>query len=318
MVCRMEQESGEIMKIKKNFFLICLLFLVSLVSGCGGNANADNSASDKGSTGFRNFALTVSGDGGTMIYVAERLNWFSEEAFLFPEDTNYMAVYDGKMYYADTPVGTETGETAAEACRILCRDLQDTAAEEETVLEMPGIAALGDAMIQEGVLYCSWLTAEDEIKHTVVELENGKKTELSLPQPRKIAAVTAENYYYIEGREIYSCNYESGEEALFCEAGGEVCAVYCAGDSLCILSNDGTELVLEQFDKEGNLERSYRGLEKAGMDFTGRFAAFVKAEGNILFYELSGETDESGRNTFLVRMDLGTEEKEILGSWYTP
>lgn len=304
------------MKVK----MICvfLIFAASLLTGCDNSAKTNKDVADLGSAGFQDFAVETSENGKALVYTEKNSDCFSGGTSALPVEANYFAVYDNKLYYADTAVGVSTGEVLAERCGILRCGLQENVAEAETVLEITEITALGDAVIQEGVLYCSWLTTKDQIKHVSVDLATGKKTEFSVPELRKVLAVTAEGYYYEENGKIYSCHYESGEETLFCEVTGEVCAVYREGDSFCVLTEEGSKIIVEQFGKDGKPERCYSGLEKVGTDLTGKFAGFVKAEENALFYNLSGEADESGRNTFLIRMDLEKDEKEILGGWYTP
>ncbi len=75
---------------------------------------------------------------------------------------------------------------------------------------------------------------------------------------------------------------------------------------------------MEQFGEDGKAKQCYQGLEQVGTDFLGEYPGFVKAEGDILFYEMNGKINEGNANTFLVRMDLETGEKEILGGWYMP
>lgn len=306
------------MKLKMTRAFACSIIAVSLLTGCADSAKDNEAISDSGSTGFCDFAVELAENGATLVYTEKNPDCFLNGASALPVETDYFAVYNNELYYVDTAVGRETGEVAAEKCRILRCGLQENAADAETVLEIMEIAALGDAAIQNGLLYCSWLTTKDQVKQVIVDLKTGKKTEFSVPELRRALAVTSEGYYYEEDGKIYSCNYESGGETLLCEVTGEVCAVYCAGDSFCVLADEGTEITMEQFGKDGKTQRRYTGLERVGTDFTGKFSGFVKAEENVLFYSLSGKADENGRNTFLVRMDLEKDEREILGSWYTP
>lgn len=131
-------------------------------------------------------------------------------------------------------------------------------------------------------------------------------------------ALTSEQYYFLEGQKIYSCGFEGEDVSLFCEAGAEVCDAYIKGSFLYVITEGENGVSLEQFGKDGKQKQCYTDLEKVGAEFIGKLPQFIRAEGNILFYELSGYGKNAEENIFLVQINLETGEKEILGGWYMP
>lgn len=306
--------------MKKNrlltIFIACLLTMILLVC-CGRKENTrDNGI---GSTEFRNYALGVSADGETKVYVHGNVAWFQEEiADKSLEEANCFAVYGDRLYYIEEKIGFETGAVSGENCKLLCCNLEGDVEKTETIFELTGISAMGNLMIQEGCLYVSWLTTEDEVKHMIVDLASGEKRDVQIPDTRRLEALTAKEYYYIEGKEIYCCSFGEDKGKFFCKTEGEIYSIYKNGDFLCAITGNDGEIFMEQFGEDGKAKQCYQGLEQVGTDFLGEYPGFVKAEGDILFYEMNGKINEGNANTFLVRMDLETGEKEILGGWYMP
>lgn len=295
--------------------LILNLLIVFSLCSCGGK---EKNANELGSTVFGHYSPELTEDKTVKVYARKDVAYFNERAVSLPVEGNYFAVFNDKLYYIDTEIGFETGEIAGGECKLLCCDLNGQAEESKTVFTWENIAAMGRLMIQEGILYTSWLTAEDKIESMVIDLETGEKIEISVPDDRDIVALTSEQYYFLEGQKIYCCGFGGENVSLFCETETAVCDVYIKGDFLYVITEGENGVSLEQFGKDGKQKQCYTDFEKVGAEFVGRLPRFVKAEGNTLFYELSGHRKDAEENTFLVQVNLETGEKEILGRWYMP
>lgn len=131
-----------------------LLAGMFLFAGCGGGKGEN--ASPQGSSFFGDYAVTSSGESRYMVYT-ENVGQFSIEATSLPVETDYYALYDGMLYYADAGIGRETGEVENGRCTINRCELDGK--NPEIVLELSDVSYI-HAFIQEGLLYCSWENSE--------------------------------------------------------------------------------------------------------------------------------------------------------------
>ncbi|MDE7297834.1 MAG: M56 family metallopeptidase [Lachnospiraceae bacterium] len=94
---------------------------------------------------------------------------------------NFLAVYNGELYYAAEYVGAETGEVEAGRLTVYASGLDG--AGRRRILELPEVYAVGDMMIQDGYLYCNYLKTMDDAAETVVRVSigGGEPDEYVLP-----------------------------------------------------------------------------------------------------------------------------------------
>lgn len=295
--------------------IIPVLLLMLLLSACGQQEQVGS-----GSTFFRDFAIADK-DGEEGIVYTSYKEHFDLMTGELPDSVNFCAVYDGKLYYADTFVGMETGEIKEGHVKILSCEADGS--QEETILEIGDAAYLGDAMIQSGLLYCSWLPKEGTLQHIVMDLGNGKKTEFT--SEHAVKAVTADGFYYLVSSagndRLYFSDYRNLKKTLVFDADTSIRAVYRAGEDVAILTYNtmDNQSILITVRKDGSFQ-SYTGLNRIVKNITGSSPEIVSAEGDILYYTLSvGEDFDEGRNnTVLLRWNRADDTKEICGKWYSP
>lgn len=298
--------------IQKRILLksFCGIFAgVLLLSGCG--KDKEENSKGLGSSYFGDYAVAVSEK--EVIYT-DNADQFEKETMSLPVETNYLTIYDNKLYYTSADVGYETGEVEGGSCTILCSGLDGK--NPEKVLELSDVSYL-DSFIQEGILYCVWETSNGEAKEAIVELSSGNIKEIEIS--KAIRAVNGTGYYFEENNQIYYSSYGSSEKKLFCEPKGEVISLYFNNKNLCVLNQVGDTTNLSIYNEEGTCISEYEKLETVD-EFQGRFISMVKAEENILYYELSGDnkSEKVSGNCSLIRFNLENGIKEVCGIWYMP
>lgn len=299
-----------IMIKKIRFFLLCCIFLVS----CSGKVETADRFG-QGSVRFGNISVEIGHDGNGILYAHSKEN-FSAETVEIPF-LDYCAIYDGRIYR----LGFASDGTTEEAWSILCYDLQESYDKAKTILELTDIKnkeAIGEAFIQEGLLYCSWLTKEDAEKHIVKDMESGAAIEFFVPSERQVGAVTASGYYYPDSGKIYYSSYEAEKEELFFETEGQVQSLYRDGENLCALIERDGMISAAIINEKGILQKEYEGLEQVEGLQNVHNPVYLREKDGILYYILNGRMEGTSYNTWLIRAILKEGTRENCGGWYTP
>lgn len=309
------------MKWEKIRMVLLSCMLLPLICGCG----KEEEVSGQGSVRYAEVAVEIADDGNDLVYA-----FSSRGEFEAAVDSSFWlgnVVYDGRHYFLDVrekrSAGflTENGSYEYDYFIATCR-LGEDAAAQETVLELSGMTGyegFGGFFIQEGLLCCSWQTAEGIQKHVVVDLDSEPQPDVSeflVPEGREVKAVVSTGYYYLEDGKIYFSKYENGKGNLFYECDGKVCGLYRDGAGLCAFVENAGAVSVVVLDKKGRLQVEYKGLEQAGELVGGSAPALVAEKNGILYYILNAKKEGTSYNHWLIRADLLQGTRKVCGGWY--
>ncbi len=298
-------------KVFQNF--VAVLIGVFLLTGCSDNQKEETQL---GSAIFKDYTIEISENGKDIAYTKYK-DQFTIKAVDFPVKTNYCAIYDGKLYYTDVPIDFETGENVNRHCTIYSCELDGQ--NPKSILEISDGDYI-DIFIQEGMLYCCAITSTRDTNQYIVDLSSETVTKIN--QDKKytgVHALTKEGYYYHNYNEdkIYYCDYDKENVTLFCEPDGNIQSLYRNNNNLYVLLRNDIDLSLAIYDNTGNYIESYNISDLLG-DLKGPFIDIIRAEGDILYFELVTGRNDSLDNTYLICMNLKDGTKKVCGSWYTP
>lgn len=276
------------MRNKIILLAMLVLFVTIFAVSCQkqGKENAETDAGgtvieEMNSVKFRNYAV----DGSEVIYT-EYPEHFTAETASLPAESNYFAIYQGTLYYVDTPVGTETGEIAGGKCRIIAYPLDQEKLEKTEILSLEGITALAEITIQDGLLYCSYFTGEDELKCAAAELAGGSVRSAVWPEKEgtayPVTARDAEWVYYEDGLSLFRCDYEGKNETLVYEFPKKPELIVLAGKRFYAVQKDENGVSFISFDKTGKDVKNYTGFAAAG---NGGFSFLRQQDAIYLAYD---------------------------------
>lgn len=300
------------MKSKKFSFLIYFICLIIFCAGCG-----KKEGTREGSTRFNNISVEITDEDNDILFAHDKEKFFMQT--VEPFWGNY-AVYEGKIYCVSYQEGSSGLLPGEGTYTIYWEDLRDSENKKE-ILELTGMENgedIQDAFINEGMLYCSWKTREEEIKSAVVELESGTVTEFSVPSGRRVEAVTSSGYYYIDAGKIYFVKFKNAKEKLFLEMEEQVQGLYRDGEDLCAFTEQDSGISMLVLDKKGKVQKRYDGLEKVEGLQKGTAPVLLREKQGILYYIMTAKKEGTSYNTWLIRADLEGGTRENCGGWYTP
>ena len=298
---------------KTKLFALGISIFTVLCSGCG----KKEAAPIKGSADFGYISVEYRDNGESEIY-ANDLGVFLKDTIDLPFGMNYCTIYGDQLYYVNAYVDSKTGEVPLEnSFYIACETLEEKEDPFQILLPLENACAVLESFIQEDILYCSWQTPDDGIKHATADLLSGSINEFFVPEEREVKAVTADGYYYLKEGDLYFSDYKNKKEKLFFESEDQIQYVYRNGENISILTEQNREISLIIVDNNKKIIRQYSGLGEIDKILDAQNIQFVSAKGDVLYYRLSGEMEEGVNNTFLIQMNLEDETKKLYGGWYT-
>ncbi len=301
------------MKGKKFSFLMYCACLIIFCVGCGKKEEIGG-----GSVRFNDISVEIIEEDNDILFAHSKDKFFMQTVEI--PFLNNCAVYEGKIYRVSYREGTRGLLSTGGTYTIDWEDLRDSKNKKE-ILELAGMEDgedIEDALINEGLLYCSWKTGKEEIKSAVVELESGTVTEFSVPSGRRVEAVTTSGYYYLDEGKIYFVKFKDAKEKLFLEMDEQVQGLYRDGDDLCAFVEQDGGISLLVLGEKGKVKKRYDELEKVEGLQNGTSPILLREKEGILYYMITAKKEGTSYNTWLICADLEKGTRENCGGWYTP